>query len=128
MGSLAPQQQAILGGMLIAARLHSIKLCTYRNKPSHGSRSLRCQDTHSSFVAQARTRRKRILNMKFRTIICPQRGSETTLCIARIALPQLSLCEQGYAQMRRQSQCNREARNATTNNSDIIGMARCHYC
>jgi hypothetical protein len=71
MGGLTSKQQAILGGMLIAARLYSIKLCPYGNKPSHSSRSLPCQDAHSSFVTQASTGYKRILSMEFRTIISP---------------------------------------------------------
>jgi hypothetical protein len=64
--------------------------------------------------------------MEFRAIIRSQRYRKTTLSITRITLTELPLRKKGDTQMLRQSQGDREARNAASNDSNIERLAVSH--
>src|ERR1019366_3887665 len=119
MSSFTAQEKAIGSRMLRAIRLSTIKLDAHLYKPAHRIWSLLNKNTHRLLITQTSASSKSIRKMEFRAIIRSQRYRKTPLSITRITLTKLPLRKKGHTQMLRQSQGNREARNTTSNDSNI---------
>ena len=106
--------------MCINTGLRSIKLHAHRNEPANACGRLFRQDTHGCLITQTGPGSDGVLEVQFWAIIGAQRHGEATLGITRIAFPKLPLGEEGHPQVRGQAQCNRETRDATSYDGDIV--------
>src|SRR5689334_7449297 len=112
--------------MVSFSRFCLIKMHTHLDQPAHSIRSMLNQNAYRIFIAHPCASSQRVLKMKFRIIILPQRNRQPSLRVTSVAFAKLALCEKRHTRLLRQPQRNRETCNTTTNNRDIKQLAVSH--